>query len=97
MKKDTGTFCRLCGRRINEGRGHYVVRIEVFAADEPPEKRVWLAEKGDFKAEIDKLLKRIADTDPKELEDQVYKFFKFDLCRSCQREYIKNPFPRRGE
>ncbi|MBL7191206.1 hypothetical protein ISS30_05880 [bacterium] len=93
MERDSGTFCKLCGRRIVQGKGHYIVRIEVFAAGEPPEKLVWLSGKGDFKAEVNHLLQEIAKADPRELEDQVYKFFKFDLCRSCQREYIKNPLP----
>ena len=86
----------MCGRRIDEGKGHYVVRIQVFAADDPPEKRIFLMEGKDFKAEVERLLEEIASTDPRELEEQVYKFFKFDLCRPCQREFIKDPFGGRG-
>ena len=46
--EDKGVFCRLCGRRIDPTKGHYVVRIEVFAADDPPEKRVYFDESKDF-------------------------------------------------
>ena len=94
--EEKGVFCRLCGRRIDPTRGHYVVRIEVFAADDPPEKRVYFNQSKNFKEEINRLLEEIASTNPQELEDQVYKFFKFDLCRLCQREYIKSPLVRRG-
>jgi hypothetical protein len=92
---DKGVFCHLCGRRIVQGRGHYVVRIEVFVADDPPEKLIFFDTKKAFQEEVNKLLDDIAQTDPQELEDQVYKFFKFDICRLCQREFIKNPIARR--
>jgi hypothetical protein len=92
---EKGIFCHMCGRRIEEGKTPYIVRIEVFAAGDPPEKLLYLDENKDFQEEIDKILEEISNTDPQELEDQVYKFFKFYLCRSCQREYIKNPFGRR--
>ena len=88
---DDNIFCKLCGRRITDGMGHYVVRIEVFAADEAPEKKAHFSGESDFQSEVKKLLDEIAGTDPRELEEGVHKFFKFDLCRPCQREYIKNP------
>jgi len=91
---EKSVFCRIGGRGIDPGRGHYVVRIEVFAAVDPPEKLIYLDEEGDFQDKIDKLLEEISDTDPREIEDSVYKFFKFDICRSCQREYLKNPLGR---
>lgn len=94
-KLEHTVFCKMCGRRIAEGKAHYVVRIQVFAADDPPEKRVFLSDGKDFKEEVARLLDEIAQTDPEELEDGVYKFFKFDLCRPCQRLYIKNPFGQR--
>ena len=91
--EEKSIFCRLCGRRIDQDKGHYVVRIEVYAAGEPPEKRIYHEDGGDddFQSKVDKLLQEIAETNPLELENGVYKFFKFDLCRLCQREYIKNP------
>ena len=88
-------FCNICGRRVDKGRGHYIVRIEAFAAVDPPEKLIYLDETGNFKEDVTQLLSEIADTDPREIEDSVYKFFKFDLCRSCQKEYLKNPLGRR--
>ncbi len=93
--KDKDVFCKLCGRRITEEMGHYVVRIEVFAADEPPEKLIQFGPGGDFAQEVQRLLDEISNADPHELEDSVYKFFRFDLCRPCQREYLKNPLPYR--
>ncbi len=95
-RDDKSIFCQLCGRRIDLGRGHYIVRMEVFAAEDPPEKLIYLDEReGNFQEKIEQLLKEISETDPKELEESVYKFFKFDLCRSCQREFLKNPLGRR--
>jgi hypothetical protein len=31
------------------------------------------------------------DMDPEELEDQVYKTFRFDLCPPCHESYLKDP------
>jgi len=93
-KSNKSVFCKMCGRRIHDNRGHYIVRIEVFASGSPPEKRIFLNGGENFEENVNKLLAEIAETDPQELEDDVYKFFKFDLCRPCQREYIKNPFNR---
>ena len=88
-------FCKICGRRVSPNRGHYIVRIEVFASDDPPDKLVYDNEEHDFKKAVDKILAEISETDPQEIEDSVYKFFKFDLCRSCQREYLRNPLGNR--
>lgn len=92
---EKSVFCTVCGRRVDKGRGHYIVRIEAFAAVDPPEKLVYLDKSGNFKEDINALLTEISETDPREIEDSVYKFFKFDLCRSCHKEYLKNPLGRR--
>jgi len=88
-------FCALCGRRVDQGRGHYILRMEIFAAEDPPEKLIYLDEQREFRESVDRLLAEIAEMDSKEIEESVYKFFKFDLCRSCQHEFLKNPLGRR--
>ena len=88
-------FCVLCGRRVDQGRGHYILRMEIFAADEPPEKLMQFDDQREFRENVDRLLAEIAQMDSKEIEESVYKFLKFDLCRSCQHEFLKNPLGRR--
>ena len=51
----------------------------------------------DHLAEIRELARRLASRDPRELEEQVYKSFTFDLCPECQKKYLKNPLPKSTE
>ena len=88
-----GFCCDMCGKPLLVDSGvRYIARIEVFAAYDPMELT---AEdlKRDRMKEIRELAQRLAGLDPRELEDQVYKSFTFDLCPECQKEYLKRPLP----
>ncbi len=50
--------------------------------------------KRNLKKEMNELLDKIKDKDPQEIEDEVYKVFKFDVCRECQKKLIKHPLPK---
>ena len=85
--------CDMCGKPLlTDSDVRYVLRIEVFAAYDPME----LAEDDlaqDHLQEIRDLAERMGRMDPQELEDQVYKKLKFDLCPACRKVYLKNPLP----
>lgn len=89
-----GTTCDMCGKvLLADEDTRYIVKVEVYAAYDPME----LTEdevRQDHSAEMARLLRRVADMDAAELEDQVYKAFRFDLCPACQRIYVGNPLPR---
>ena len=68
------------------------MKVEIFAAADPIEiSREDLTK--DHKEEIRKLVGQLEGMDPKDVEDQVYVKFEYDLCQSCRNklyEYISN-------
>jgi len=85
--------CDICGKRMESGTDlHYIVKMEVYAAYDPLEITEEDLER-DYLDEISNLIDRMRTTDEEELEDQVYKCLKFDLCPACQRRFLLNPLP----
>jgi hypothetical protein len=83
-------LCDRCGQLIEEGALRYVAKIQVFAAYDP--LNVDFADMTrDYTNEIKEILKRCEDLSEEELMQDVYVDFQFDLCRACQRSYIKEP------
>lgn len=68
----------------------YEVRIEVKAAYDPMEITDDDLDR-DHRAEMAKLLQQLQGLSAEEAQNQVYRAFKFDLCPTCQRDYLKNP------
>lgn len=86
-----GLTCDLCGKALLVYDSvRYEVRIEVYAAYDPLELTPDDLTQ-DHRAEIRRLLEQMADRDPQELEDSVHKAFRFDLCPTCQRRYLRDP------
>jgi len=86
--------CDMCGKMLLEDENtRYIVRIEVFAAYDTMELTTDQVGR-DPSEEMARLLDVMECMDPQELEDQVYKSFRFDLCPACQRKYLANPLPR---
>ncbi|MFH1228449.1 MAG: hypothetical protein V1701_11185 [Planctomycetota bacterium] len=84
-------ICDMCGKGLLlDDDVRYEVTIEVKSAYDPMEiSRSDL--KRDFQNELLKLLSQLKLRDQQELEDEVYKVLKFDLCLACQKKFIKNP------
>ena len=90
-----GLTCDMCGNELLIDHDvRYVAEIQVYAAYDPMELTPDDLAK-DHTAEIRKLIERLEDMDPQEVQDSVYKEFRFDLCPACQRRYIKSPLPGR--
>lgn len=90
-------ICDLCGRSLQEKEVIYELNIRVHAIYQPLQIDLvdLLKDRTD---EIRRLIEDLKDKDPQELQDQIYKTFKFHLCPLCQQKYIKNPFaPLDGE
>lgn len=85
--------CDGCGKDLRrDGSDHFIVKIETFAAAgslEFTEEDM----KRDHRADIERVIRDLATTTPDEIEDQVYRSFRFDLCPTCQRKYLKKPIP----
>ena len=68
----------------------YVVEVRVYAAYDPLEiTRADLA--ADRREELEQILEACRTRSAEELEDQVYKEFRFHLCPPCQKKYIRDP------
>jgi hypothetical protein len=83
--------CDGCGLDLaRDGSNHYIIRIEAFAAAGNLEfTQKDLAK--DHDAEIRKVLAQMEGRSPDELEDQVYRSFRYDLCPECHRRFLQNP------
>ena len=85
--------CDRCGCRLEpDDPNRFVVKVEVFAAAD----HLTITEedlKRDHGAEIARLVKQLDRMDPDDIEDQTYRAFRFDLCRDCHRQYLRDPIP----
>jgi hypothetical protein len=91
--------CDLCGKTLLADEDtRYVVKIEVYAAYDPMEiTGDDLAE--DRSDEMQGLLEEMEGMDAEDLEDGVFKTFRYDLCPECHEAYLKDPLghaARRG-
>lgn len=82
--------CDRCGRGLLlDAPVRYEVSIEVKSAYDPLE----LVEEDlvDAQAEMKRLIEKLKTYSPEAAQDEVYRAFKFDLCATCQKLFIKNP------
>lgn len=87
--------CDCCKRRIDaDDEFRYVVRMEVYAAIEPPSELGDADAERDHLEEIDELLERIDEVDCDELRDNVYQQVRYDLCSECREAFLQNPLGR---
>ncbi len=73
-----------------DGSNHYIVKIEAFAAAGRLEFTQEYTRR-DHGEEVRKLLAEMERRSPDELEDQVYRSFRFDLCPACHRRLLQRP------
>ncbi len=91
-----GISCDRCGKGLLVDEDvRYLVKIEVWAAYDPleigPDDLA-----ADRSGEIADLVGRLREMTEQEAMDSVYRKFVYDLCPSCQREYLKGPISRPG-
>ena len=86
-----GITCDICGKTLLiDSDVRYEVRIVVQAAYDPLELTASDLARS-RPAEIERLLAHLQTMSPDEAQDQVYREFSFDLCPTCQREYLRHP------
>jgi len=83
--------CDGCGKMMqaNDADRH-IVRIEAFAAAEGlaiSKEQL----KSDHRAQIRQIIGQLEKADPDQVEDQVYRSFRFDLCTNCHQRYLRQP------
>ena len=89
--------CDRCGKTLLLDEDvRYMVKIEVFAAYDCMEiTDDDLAR--DHDAEMRRVLERLEHMDPEEAQDSVHRAMEFELCLSCQREYLRDPLGKRED
>ncbi len=86
--------CDICGSKIKTTELRYVVKMSIFAAYDTMKIELSDLEK-DYEEEIRDLIEKMEQMDPKQLEEDVFKQFTFDLCRKCQLRFIRNPLGKK--
>jgi DNA polymerase III epsilon subunit-like protein len=83
--------CDLCGKDLsNPGDGRYVVRIEAFPGFDPTEIREDDLDDDPMEA-VAQILQRDEALLSEDLAAPLNKGFRFDLCPSCHRKFVKDP------
>ena len=83
--------CDMCGKALLLDEDvRYVVKIEVYAAYDPMEVTEEEIDE-DHTEELNQLCESLENADEREVEEQVYKTFRFDLCAGCHERYLKDP------
>ena len=87
--------CDRCGCTLApDDAGRFIAKIEVYAAagrvefDHADVQR-------DHEREIKELVEHLRTADPDEIEDQIYRCLRFDLCAQCQRRFLEDPLGRK--
>ncbi|MFQ5862050.1 MAG: hypothetical protein ACE5IC_02910 [Candidatus Brocadiales bacterium] len=84
--------CDMCGKPIHpEEELRYVVKIEVYPADESDEENEELDETQDALARYNLEEERELEEGFEDEEDLEYKTLRFDLCPECHKAYIRDP------
>jgi hypothetical protein len=88
--------CDLCGKDLSAtGEPRFVVKIAAVAGFDPNEITADDLDDDHMEA-IAEVLRRDEDLNlnPEDLDAQLYKGFRFDLCPACHGRFIKDPLHR---
>jgi len=87
--------CDMCGKALLLDEDvRYVVKIEVYAAYDPIEISDEDLEE-DYTEEMNELCEELEHADEQEMEEKVYKTFRFDLCATCHEQFLRDPLAAR--
>jgi hypothetical protein len=84
--------CDLCGKELRHGDDQrYVVKIEIFAAQDPAEITDADLDEDHMEA-VSQLLRDMEEQigDGEDL-DPAHHNFRFDLCPECRRKFLRDP------
>jgi len=83
--------CDGCGLDLErDGSNHYILKMEAYAAAGRLDFSREEVER-DHEAEMKRLIAELEKRSPDELEDQVYRNLRFDLCPECHRRFLLSP------
>ena len=76
--------CWRCGKRLAPGSLVYVAHIRVFADFDG----VLLEPEGEMDHHLKQLIDQMENTNPEELEKEVYEEYSLLLCKSCRDRFV---------
>ncbi|MBN2560108.1 MAG: hypothetical protein JXQ75_04185 [Phycisphaerae bacterium] len=83
--------CDGCGLDLeSNGANHYILKIEAFAAAGKLEFTQQDLNR-DHEAEIRRVIADLKNHSPDDIEDQVYRSLRYDLCPACHRRFLALP------
>ena len=83
-------LCDRCSALIEQSRARFALRVELFAAYDGLEIRsAEDLKQRNIRAEIEQLLSEMQGMDPKQLEQEIYARYEFDLCKACRDELLQ--------
>jgi hypothetical protein len=85
--------CDRCGRGLLlDAPVRYEVSVEVKSAYDPLE--LTAEDLVDAEAEMKRLIEKLRTVSAEAAQDEVYRKFRFDLCATCQKIFLKNPLAK---
>lgn len=85
--------CDVCGVKMSANdQKRYIVRIEAYAAAGPVEISEQDLQK-DHTQEIRQLLETLSQQSQDQVEDAVYRAFRYDLCAACHGRFLRQDRP----
>ncbi len=83
--------CDGCGLDLSsDASNHFILKIDAFAAAGNLEFTKAYLER-DHQAEIRRLISHLEKKHPDDIEDQVYRALRFDLCPACHQRFLERP------
>lgn len=85
--------CDACGRRMTgNDPGRYIIKLEAYGAAGPLEfTQADLAR--DHTQEIRRIIESLETQSPDQVEDEIYRSFRYDLCAVCHRRFLAQDLP----
>ncbi len=82
--------CDGCGKELQAGEDHHVVKIEVFAAGDPAQLTEEDLDEDHMEVIAEMLRELEAEGEAANLEPSV-RHFRYDLCAKCKLRYVRDP------
>ena len=82
--------CDLCGKELQAGEDHYIVKIDVFAAHEPAGITEADLDEDHMEA-VSELLRDIEENEGEVEVAPSSKNFRYDLCSECHGRFVRDP------